>query len=167
MGFDLYCKLLKHAVDTLKGARQGPRIPAGLRLDFLTTDEAQWRLDGGGKAGAFLSSAYVSDPQTRIACYRRLAEAPDRSAIETLRAEWRDRFGALPVTAENALLCALIRIEAARRRITMVESREGRIMLTQRRELLQPGGRFPRLTSSDPDSRLREILTHLDSIPAS
>jgi transcription-repair coupling factor (superfamily II helicase) len=166
VGFDLYCKLLKHAVDTLKGARRGPRIPAGLRLDFLTTDEAQWRLEPG-KAGAFLPSAYVSDPQMRIACYRRLAEAPDRAAIDTLRGEWRDRFGPLPVTVENALLCALIRLEAARRRITMVESRDGRLMLTRRKELLQEGGRFPRLTSSDPDSRLREILTHLDLISAS
>jgi transcription-repair coupling factor (superfamily II helicase) len=167
VGFDLYCKLLKHAVDTLKGVRKGARVPSGLRLDFLTTDEAQWRLESEAKAGAFLSTAYVSDPQTRIACYRRLAEAQDRPAIDTLRTEWRDRFGPLPVTAENALLCALIRLEAARRRISMVESRDGRIMLTQRKELLQPGGRFPRLTSSDPDSRLREILTHLDSLPAS
>jgi transcription-repair coupling factor (superfamily II helicase) len=165
VGFDLYCKLLKHAVDTLKGVRQGPRVPAGLRLDFLTTDETQWRREPGERAGAFLPTAYISDPQTRIACYRRLAEAPDRAAIDALRADWRDRFGPLPVPAENALICALIRLEAARRRITMVESRDGRIMLTQRRELLQPGGRFPRLTSPDPDSRLREILTHLDSIP--
>jgi len=166
VGFDLYCKLLKHAVDTLKGIRRGPRVPAGLRLDFLITDEAQWRLEPD-KAGAFLPSAYISDPQTRIACYRRLAEALDRPAIDALRAEWRDRFGPVPVTVENALICALIRIEATRRRITMVESRDGRIMLTQRKELLQEGGRFPRLTSSDADSRLREILTHLDSISAS
>lgn len=166
VGFDLYCKLLKHAVDTLKGIRRGPRVPAGLRLDFLTTDEAQWRLEPA-KAGAFLPSAYISDPQTRIACYRKLAEALDRPAIDALRAEWRDRFGPVPLTVENALLCALIRVEAARRRISMVESRGGRIMLTRRKELLQEEGRFPRLTSSDADSRLREILTHLDSISAS
>jgi len=166
VGFDLYCKFLKHAVDTLKGVKRGARVPSGLRLDFLTTDEAQWRLESDARAGAFLSTAYVSDPQLRIACYRRLAEAPDRAAIDALRTEWRDRFGPLPVTAENALICALIRLEAARRRITMVECRDGRIMLTQRKELLQEGGRFPRLTSSDPDSSLREILTHLDSLPA-
>ncbi len=166
VGFDLYCKLLKHAVDTLKGIRRGPRVPAGLRLDFLTTDEAQWRL-APTKAGAFLPVAYISDSQTRIGCYRKLAEALDRPAIDALRAEWRDRFGPVPLAVENALLCALIRIEAARRRISMVESRDGRIMLTRRKELLQQGGRFPRLTSLDADSRLREILTHLDSISAS
>lgn len=166
VGFDLYCKLLKHAVDTLKGIRRGPRVPAGLRLDFVTTDEAQWRLEPG-KAGAFLPVAYIADSQARIVCYRRLAEAPDRPALDALRAEWRDRFGPVPVTVENALLCALIRIEAARRRITLVESRGGRLILTRRKELLQEDGRFPRLTSSDPDSRLREILTHLDLISAS
>lgn len=167
VGFDLYCKFLKHAVDTLKGVRRGVRVPAGLRLDFVVTDEAQWRLDSGDKTGAFLPVGYVSDAQMRIACYRKLAEAADRPALDALRDEWRDRFGPLPVAAENALLCALIRLEAARRRITLVESRGGRILLTRRKELLQPDGRFPRLTSPDADSSLREILTHIELLPVS
>lgn len=166
VGFDLYCKLLKHAVDTLKGHRKGRRMPAGLRLDFLLTDETQWRaLPRGEKAGAFLPSAYVSEPQARIVCYRRLAEAEDREAIDRIRQEWRDRFGPLPGPAENALLAALIRLEAARRKITMVEVREGKLRLTQRKELLQEDGRFPRLTAPDPDSSLREVLSHIEVLP--
>ncbi len=167
VGFDLYCKLLKHAVDTLKGTRRSRRVPAGLRLDFVCTDEAQWKLLRDAKAGAFLPASYIEDSRTRIACYRRLAEAPDRDALDKLRAEWRDRFGPLPQPAENALLAAAIRVEAAQRRITMVESREGRLMLTQKRELLQKDGRFPRLTASDPDSSLREVLNFLEKIPCS
>jgi transcription-repair coupling factor (superfamily II helicase) len=146
VGFDLYCKLLKQAVETISGSSRARRAPAGMRLDFLSTEETQWS-------------------RTRIACYRRLAEAEDRETIDRIRAEWRDRFGTLPVQADNALLAALIRIEAARRRITMVEVRERRLMLTQRRELLQKDGRFPRLTASDPDSSLREILSSLEKIP--
>jgi len=165
VGFDLYCKLLKHAVDVLKGNRRGRRLPSGLRVDFLVTDEAQWILSSQDKVGAFLPASYVTDSQIRIQCYRRLAEAEDRQAIETLTSEWRDRFGPLPATAANALFAARIRVEAAQRRVTMVEVRDGKVMLTQRKELLQEGGRFPRLTASDPDSRLREILTILESIP--
>lgn len=167
VGFDLYCKLLKHAVETLKGNRTGRRAPAGLRLDFLSTDEAQWKLERGRKAGAFLPTAYVSDAQTRIVCYRRVAEAEETTALDSLRSEWRDRFGPLPGPAENLLLTARIRIEAARRKITMVEAREGRLRLTQKKELLQKDGRFPRLTAPDPDSSLREVSTLLEKIPFS
>ena len=167
VGFDLYCKLLKRAVETLKGNRPGRRSPAGLRLDFLCTDEAQWKLSPGGRAGAFLPVAYMADARTRIHCYRRLAEAEDRTALEALQAEWRDRFGPLPGPVENAVMAALIRIEAGRRKISMVEVREGRLMLTQRRELLQKDGRFPRLTASDANSTLREVLTFLEKLPCS
>jgi hypothetical protein len=59
-----------------------------------------------------------------------------------------------------------MRIEAARRKITMVEVRDRRLMLTQRRELLQKDGRFPRLTGSNPDSTLREILSSIEMIPS-
>ena len=165
VGFDLYCKLLRRAVETVSGSAHARRPPAGLRLDFLSTEETQWSRAPGELAGAFLPASYIADPRTRIACYRRLAEAEDREAIDRLRAEWRDRFGPLPVQTENALLAATIRIEAARRRITMVEVRERRLMLTRRRELLQEDGRFPRLTASDPDSSLREILSSLETIP--
>lgn len=165
VGFDLYCKLLKQAVETLKGHRRGKRPPAGLRLDFVTTDEAHWISPGVVMAGSFLPASYVADSRTRIICYRKLAEVSEPEGVDLLEKEWRDRFGPLPIPAENALFCSLIRIEAARRRISMVECRGDKLMLTQRRELMQSDGRFPRLTASDPDSRLREILSFLESIP--
>jgi transcription-repair coupling factor (superfamily II helicase) len=116
-------------------------------------------------AGSFLPASYVADSRTRIICYRKLAEVSESEAVDILEKEWRDRFGPLPIPAQNALICARIRIEAARRRISMVECRDNKLMLTQRRELLQRDGRFPRLTASDPDSRLPEILSFLESIP--
>lgn len=166
IGFDLYCKVLKHAVETLKGNKPPRRIPAGLRLDFVAHDEAQWKLRPKELAGAFLPVSYVADSQTRISCYRRLAEAPTTAAIDSLRNEWRDRFGPVPHPAENALIVAKIRLEAARRKITMVETKDKRLMLTQKRELLQKDGRFPRLTASGPDSSLREVLSFLDQMPS-
>ena len=141
--FDLYCKLLRRAVETLSGKSRAPRPPAGLRLDFLSTEETQWRRAPGELAGAFLPATYIADSRTRIACYRRLAEAEDREAIERLRTEWRDRFGPLPVQAENALLAATIRIEAARRRITMVRSPRAQADAHAAQELLQRTEGFP------------------------
>ena len=165
VGFDLYCKLLRQAVETVSGRSRRRRAPAGLRIDFLSSEESLWNRSPMETAGAFLPASYIPDSRTRIACYRRLAEAEDRQALDQLRAEWRDRFGPLPPQAENALLAATIRMEAAQRRITMVEVRDRRLILTQRQQLLQKDGRFPRLTGSDPDSSLREVLTKIETIP--
>lgn len=167
VGFDLYCKLLKNAVDALKGQHTRRRLPSGLRLDFLITDELQYRSSDRSKTGSFLPASYIADTQTRITCYRRLAEAENTPSVVQLRTEWRDRFGPLPPPAENALLCAEIRLEAAARRINLVEVRGDKLMLTRRKELLQPGGRFPRLTKGDPDSRLREVFDFVRSIELS
>lgn len=167
VGFDLYCKMLRQAVETLRGNRQGRRTPAGLRLDFLVTDEAQWSRSEGEKCPAFLPSAYVSDARTRIICHRRLAEAGDTAALDQLQAEWRDRFGPLPPAAENLLVSVRVRLEAARRKISMVEVRDRRLMLTRKKELVQEEGRFPRLTAPDPASTLREVLAFIADIPCS
>ncbi len=165
VGFDLYCKLLRQAVETLSGRSRKRKPPAGLRLDFLSTEEVRWSRGPSEFAGAFLPATYIADSRTRIACYRRLAECEEREAIDQLHVEWRDRFGPLPLQAQNALLTATIRIEAGQKRISMVEVRERRLMLTRRNELLQENGRFPRLTAPDPDSRLREVLSKLETIP--
>ena len=80
------------------------------------------------------------------------------------RRRGRDRFGPIPRPTENLLLTAKIRIEAAQRKITLVEVVDRRVRLTRKRELIQEGGRFPRLTASGADSSLREVLTVLEKI---
>lgn len=164
VGFDLYCKLLRRAVDSMKG-RRGGGGSARIALDFLRTSESDF-VASESVAGSFLPSSYVSEPSQRIEAYRRLAEVGSREDIEGLRAAWRDRYGPLPAAADNALVAAAIRVEAARRRITQVEVREGKVMLTRGGAYVMVGGRFPRLTLSDPDSRLREVLSLLESMPA-
>jgi transcription-repair coupling factor (superfamily II helicase) len=100
----------------------------------------------------------MPESKMRIDAHRRLAESASREELDKLRDAWRDRFGPLPKAVENALLCAAIKLEATRRRIPMVEVRGEKLMLTR-------GGRFPRLTAPDPDSRLREVLDCLEKMP--
>ncbi|MEI6072460.1 MAG: transcription-repair coupling factor [Verrucomicrobiae bacterium] len=163
VGFDLYCKLLKRAVESLKGNRTGGGT-ATLRLDFLKTDESEY-FGAGDVAGAFIPAAYISDSRLRIEAYRRVAEASSREEMDALLATWRDRFGKVPPAAENALLLAAIRLEASRRKIPVVETRGEKLMLTRGGSYILIGGRFPRLTATDPDSKLREILTLLEKMP--
>ncbi len=164
VGFDLYCKLLRRAVESLKGNRTGGGT-AVMRLDFVKTDEAEF-LTSEACAGAFIPASYIQDARMRIEAYRKVAEAPGRGELDSLRAAWRDRFGPLPPAAENALLLAAARLEASRRRIPMVEVRGEKLMLTRGGSYILIGGRFPRLTASDPDSRLREIVSLLEKMPS-
>jgi transcription-repair coupling factor (superfamily II helicase) len=164
VGFDLYCKLLKRAVEAVKGNRTGGGT-AVLRLDFVKIDEAEF-LAADACAGAFIPAGYIPDSKLRIEAYRKVAEASGREELDSLGTMWRDRFGPIPPAAANALILAAIRLEASRRRIPMVETRGEKLMLTRGGSFILIGGRFPRLTASGPDSSLREILSLLEKMPS-
>jgi transcription-repair coupling factor (superfamily II helicase) len=109
------------------------------------------------KAPAYLPLRYVPEARHRIEIYRKLAQANDRSTLDPLRAEIRDRFGPLPPSVERLLRLAEIKLLAAEREVSEIETRDDRLMLTRRGDFIAPGGRFPRLTKRDADGRLKEI----------
>jgi transcription-repair coupling factor (superfamily II helicase) len=164
VGFDLYCKMLRRAVDSLKG-RKPAGATASLRLDCTATEEGAFD-EASGLAPSFLPAAWMPEPKSRIEAYRKLAEASDRGELDALAAAWRDRFGPPPRAATNALACAAIRLEASRRRIQSVETRGDRVMLSRGGSYILIGGRFPRLTALDPDSKVRGVLSFLEKMPS-
>jgi len=93
-----------------------------------------------------------------------LNEAAHAAELDQLAAEWKDRCGRLPVSVENLLLCMRIRLEAGSRRVSMVEVREDRLMLTRRGDFLLISGKFPRLTRAEPNSRLREVSDFVEGL---
>ena len=167
IGFDLYCSLLKQAVTKLKGEKARPRLEVVLRLDFVVTREAEYGTPAsslGPVAPAFLPASYIAEAQPRIQAYRKLAEVSSQEALDALRKTWRDRFGPLPAAAENLLALTEIKVAAGARKITQVETRDGKLILTRGGEYVQIGGKFPRLAAPAPSDRLREILAMLRSL---
>jgi transcription-repair coupling factor (superfamily II helicase) len=81
-----------------------------------------------------------------------------------LQKTWRDRFGPLPQAAENLLTTAAPKLAAAARKITVVEAKEGKLMLTRGGDYILINGNFPRLTSSDANARLSEMLEMVRSL---
>jgi transcription-repair coupling factor (superfamily II helicase) len=165
IGFDLYCSLLKQAVSKLKGEKVRPRLEVTLRTDFIATREVDFfpsetrdPRSESALAPAFLPSSYIAESQPRIQAYRRLAEVVTQEQLDALRKTWRDRYGVLPEAVENLLLMTEIKLAAAARKMTLIEVREGKVMLTRNAQLVQIDGRFPRLSSPDPTARLRELL---------
>ena len=86
--------------------------------------------------------------------------------MKALRAEFRDRYGTLPPGVELLLKCAEIKILAGAVSVDTVETRDDKIILSQRGVLFQLGGKFPRLTQRQPEGKLKEIAGLLKSLSA-
>jgi transcription-repair coupling factor (superfamily II helicase) len=173
VGFELYCQLLKQSVAVLKGEKVKPRVEVGVKLDFLgdgasrkTIDESRGLEDAGARpstldsrlpASACLPHNYVTEPQHRIEIYRKLAQATDKAALESLACELRDRFGPLPPAVELLLLVAELKVLASEKSVTVIEVKDDKLMLTRQGDFITLGGKFPRLTRKNAKARLKEI----------
>ena len=98
VGFDLYCQLVTEAVGELMGER--PPEPVEVTID-LPVD-------------ANLPREYVARDDVRMEAYRRLAAVTDPTDVDDVRAEWEDRYGAPPPSAEALLAVARLRAECVR-----------------------------------------------------
>ena len=156
IGFDLYCQLLKESIARLKGEKPKHRTLVTLKLDFLN--------DESGEGLARIPSNYMTDSRLRIQAYRKIAQAAELATVKSLRREFRDRFGKIPRQLELLLQCAEVRIQASDTHVETVETREDKIMLTQRSTLLQIGGKFPRFVETKPEGKLAELKTLLYSL---
>ena len=162
VGFDLYCQLLKQSVGALKGEKVKPRVEVQIRLDFLAlTPEQEAAVPDADStavfASAFIPVRYMAEPRHRIDVYRKLAQAGDKSDVEKLKRELRDRFGPIPPEVELLAQVAELKILAAGKQIHSIETRGDKLMLTRNGELIQLGGKFPRLIKPTVKGRLGEI----------
>jgi transcription-repair coupling factor (superfamily II helicase) len=57
-----------------------------------------------------------------------------------------------------------LKLLAAEKNITVVETREDKLMLTRNGDYIQVGGKFPRLAKRDPKARLNEIRKLLEAV---
>jgi transcription-repair coupling factor (superfamily II helicase) len=182
----LYCQLLKQSVASQKGEKVKPRIEVQVRLDFLALnpiDESpKAKLqnpkskDTGDQpvtnyqspitpvASASIPFKYISDPRQRIEIYRKLAQASDKPALQSLEKEIRDRFGLLPASLQLLLLVGELKLLASDRGVTAIEVKEDRLMLTRNDDYIMIGSKFPRLTKSEAAARLKEIKKLLSAL---
>jgi transcription-repair coupling factor (superfamily II helicase) len=190
IGFDLYCQLLKESVARLKGEKPRHRLQVTLKLDFLTSTKQSARgsdiLVATGNRGraesarhakqnappteamadtlARIPVSYITDTRLRIQAYRKIAQVSEIAEVELLRGDFRDRYGKLPREVKLLLQCAEVRVLAANAHVDTVETREDKIMLSQRGQLFQVSGKFPRLTATKPEGKLTEIKKLLESL---
>ncbi|MCX6338889.1 MAG: transcription-repair coupling factor [Candidatus Aureabacteria bacterium] len=141
IGFDLYCKLLKRSVDTLRGKEVAGIEDIEVNLSFA----------------AGLPAGYIPAEDQRIDLYKKMGEIQSERDIEWIAGELKDRFGPLPKEAVLLLEMCRLKLNAKARGIRSISLQDDRIVAVKHGEELRPGGRYPRLTKKTPLDALREI----------
>ncbi|MGE3174820.1 MAG: transcription-repair coupling factor [Planctomycetota bacterium] len=89
VGYDMYCQLLRQAVDAQQqqrpAAQHVPEVDVDLRLR------------------AFLPESFLQEPRQRLELLREMDEATDDQHLQALQQELRDRYGKLPAPVQNLL----------------------------------------------------------------
>jgi len=96
VGLDLYVKLLEQTILELKGQEPQvrPRATLNLRVDLR------------------IPEGYVPEVHQRMALYKRVSQVRAVAEVDALRAEIRDRYGALPAEVDGLLAFAALRIRS-------------------------------------------------------
>ena len=117
VGFTLYTALLSEAVENLKALEEGrppapPRQGPTVAVDLALV--------------AHIPPSYIEDVNVRLSVYQQFAAVEDLDAVDALRDELRDRFGAPPEPVETLLRVVRLRTMAARLGAKLVtEDEEG------------------------------------------
>lgn len=90
IGFSLYMDLLENAVKALQEGREPT-------LEEITQQQVEIEL----RIPALLPEDYVPDVNMRLSFYKRIASTENDDALNALKVELIDRFGALPEAAKN------------------------------------------------------------------
>lgn len=97
VGYDLYCKMLNDAVKKAKGISS-------------ESDEFDTQIDL--EADAYIPVDYIPNEVQKLDVYKRIAAIEEESEADDLRDELKDRFGAIPKSAQNLIRISLLRIKA-------------------------------------------------------
>jgi transcription-repair coupling factor (superfamily II helicase) len=134
VGLDLYTRTLERAV---KEARTGESVPEPPAVTIDLPIEAA------------LPEEYVTDRDTRLRLYRRLAATATERDLKAIEEELRDRFGPLPEPAQNLISLIELKLLAGPAGVTAITVLEGDVVLR--------APRAPRAVPRVPGTRIRIV----------
>jgi transcription-repair coupling factor (superfamily II helicase) len=113
VGFELYTTMLEAAVKELKGEGQEERPATQLNLGItLRIDES-----------------YVPEENQRLRLYKKIAGTTSEAAIQEIRSEMEDRYGALPDVTVYLLEAAQVRLECERMGVAQIDRKRGELQI--------------------------------------
>ncbi|MGB3264322.1 MAG: transcription-repair coupling factor [Microcoleus sp.] len=87
IGFDLYAEMLEEAIREIKG-QEIPKVE-DTQIDLSLT--------------AFIPADYIGDLDQKMGAYRSVASANTPADLQQIRADWCDRYGPIPLPAEQLI----------------------------------------------------------------
>ncbi len=121
VGYDLYQKILREAVENL----QEETLPEEIIHSRMPTVDAAVDVD----VDTYLPDEYIQAPNEKVVIYHRLLHAPDLSTIDALVRELRDRFGPLPEEARALVEMVKIKKLASQRFVKQVRLKGNKLIL--------------------------------------
>ena len=113
VGFELYCELLREAVEILKGEAPVPKREATIELPV----------------DAFVPEEYISDQEARVEVYRRLVASGRTSTTDRFLDELEDRFGEPPTPVLQLVQVERLKYSAAGAGLESVAMRGDELLL--------------------------------------
>jgi transcription-repair coupling factor (superfamily II helicase) len=146
VGFDLYSRLLAKAVQEAKAHRQTatPPMPGAAREGARTHQQFRGAIRDEAAAylqplespiqinlplAAHLPEDYVPDTMLRLQIYRRLAALTNEKQVDDLQAELQDRFGVLPIQAQDLFFQLRLKIQALAAGAKAITTEEGQVVV--------------------------------------
>ena len=123
LGFDLYCQLLAEAVEELKAKQDGEARKS------VIAGEAKELPSISLPLAAHIPEEYVSNLNTRLSLYHRLARVEHIEEVEDVAQEFKDRFGPLPRPVDNLLYMVKIKVLAARAEVSSVSTQGRQVII--------------------------------------
>jgi transcription-repair coupling factor (superfamily II helicase) len=134
LGFDLYCQLLAEAVEELKASSSNLSLEGrgkgegGIRKSPIVC-EAEESPSISLPLDAHIPEEYVSNLNTRLSLYHRLAKVEHIEEVEDVAREFKDRFGPLPEPVENLLYIVKIKVLATRAEVSSISTQGRQIVI--------------------------------------
>lgn len=164
IGFELYAKMLKEAVE-----EKQRRKAAGMKIAKVEEEGDLRASTVSLKLGIsyLIPEAYVSDVATRLQLYRRLAGLQESAAVVEFHDELADRFGALPKEVQALLAVVELKNRAAALNVAKVEVGEkGVVVGFERGRFINPEGlvglvqKLAGVVSVRPAGKGQELVWH-------
>ncbi len=122
VGFETYHRILDEAVQELRAEEFS---------DLFDEKKAPVAKETSidVEADAFIPQTYLANRIERLNLYRRIADARNAEALDSVRAEMADRFGPVPEEVENLLLSVEIKLLGQNLRLSRVVFKNHRLFL--------------------------------------
>ncbi|QNI36847.1 transcription-repair coupling factor [Edaphobacter albus] len=116
IGFEMYTSMLEEAVRKIKGEEEMPA-----HATTVVNLGVSVRIDAD----------YIPEENQRLRMYKKIAGAETLQELEEIRAELKDRYGALPESVENLLGAGEIRLHAQLLGIAQIDRKRAQLELNK------------------------------------